>query len=153
MRIVHGPTLRRWPSRFGKVACQTFDMAVVSLAQKLGIHSDTVFALVHAESSFAFELPLAVSVRRSARGSVNVVLAFFTRAKDLEREIEHLGQMVFPAGSLWIAWPKRASDRTTDLSDHAVRAVALPLGLVDNKVCAVGDRWSTLRLVWRRERR
>ena len=131
----------------------TFDMAVVSLAQKLGVRSDTVLALVHAESSFALELPPTVSIRRSARGSASVVLAFFTRAKDLEREMEHLGQMVFPSGSLWIAWPKRASGRTTDLGDHAVRGVALPLGLVDSKVCAVDDTWSALRLVWRRERR
>ncbi len=138
---------------FWNIACQTFDMAVVSLAQKLGIQSDTVLALVHAESSFALELPPAVSVRRSARGSANVVLAFFTGIKDLEREMEHLGQLVFPAGSLWIAWPKRTSGRTTDLSDHAVRAVALPLGLVDNKVCAIDETWSALRLVWRRERR
>jgi hypothetical protein len=128
-------------------------MATVSLAHKLGVRSDTVLAIVHAESSFALELPPAVSVRRSARRSADVVLAFFTRASDLDREIDHLGQMIFPAGSLWIAWPKRTSGRTSDLSDHAVRAAALPLGLVDNKVCAVDDTWSALRLVWRLERR
>jgi hypothetical protein len=128
-------------------------MSDPSLAQKLGIRSDTVLALVHAESSFAFALPPSVTVRRNARGGASVVLAFFTRATDLEREIEHLAQMIFPAGSLWIAWLKRASGRTSDLSDHAVRGAALPLGLVDNKVCAVDDTWSALRLVWRRERR
>jgi hypothetical protein len=128
-------------------------MANASLAHKLGVRSESVFALVHAESSFALELPPSVSIRRSARGSASVVLAFFTRARDLDREIGHLGQMVFPAGSLWIAWPKRASARETDLSDHAVRAAGSPLGLVDNKVCAVDDTWSALRLVWRRERR
>ncbi|MGC1238431.1 MAG: DUF3052 domain-containing protein [Acidimicrobiales bacterium] len=128
-------------------------MAAASLAQKLGVQSDTVFALVHAESSFALDLPPSVSVRRSARGSASVVLAFFTGANHLDREIDHLGQMIFPAGSLWIAWPKRFSGRTSDLSDHAVRGAALPLGLVDNKVCAVDETWSALRLVWRRERR
>jgi hypothetical protein len=128
-------------------------MAATSLAQKLGVRTDTVLALVHATSSFALELPPSVSVRRSARGSASVVLAFFTRTRDLDREIDHLGQMIFPAGSLWIAWPKRASGLTSDLSDHAVRAAGLPLGLVDNKVCAVDDTWSALRLVWRRERR
>jgi hypothetical protein len=130
-----------------------FAMATVSLAHKLGVRSDSDLALVHAESSFALELPPSVSVRRSARGSASVVLAFFTLARDLDREIVHLGQMIFPAGSLWIAWPKRASGRTSDLGDHAVRAAALPLGLVDNKVCAVDDTWSALRLVWRLERR
>jgi hypothetical protein len=124
-----------------------------SLAQKLGIRPDTVLALVHAEPSFALAIPASVSVRRSARGTASVVLAFFTRAADLDREIDHLGRMIFPQGSLWIAWPKRASGRTSDLSDHAVRGSAVPLGLVDNKVCAVDDVWSALRLVWRREHR
>jgi hypothetical protein len=130
-----------------------FPMVAVSLAQKLGVQSDSVVALVHAESSFALELPPSVSVRRSVRGRASVVLAFFTRSKDLEREIDHLGRMIFPAGSLWVLWPKRASGRASDLSDHVVRGVALPLGLVDNKVCAVDDTWSALRLVWRREHR
>ncbi len=61
--------------------------------------------------------------------------------------------MIFPDGGLWIAWPKRASGVETDLSDEAVREVALPLGLVDNKVCAIDETWSGLRVVWRRERR
>ena len=61
--------------------------------------------------------------------------------------------MIFPAGGLWIAWPKKASGVSTDLSDHAVRAAALPRGLVDNKVCALDETWSALRLVWRREKR
>jgi hypothetical protein len=60
---------------------------------------------------------------------------------------------MYPSGSLWVAWPKRASGRPTDLSDHAIRAAALPRALVDNKVCAVDDTWSALRLVWRVETR
>jgi hypothetical protein len=61
--------------------------------------------------------------------------------------------MVFPSGSLWIAWPKRSSGVTTDMTDDAVRRLALARGLVDNKVCAVDDVWTALRLVWRRELR
>lgn len=128
-------------------------MSDASLAQKLGVGSDTVFALVHAEPSFSLTLPTSTTVRRSARGHADVVLAFFTRARDLEDELTRLGRMIFPGGSLWVAWPKRASGRISDLSDHAVRDAALPLGLVDNKVCAVDETWSALRLVWRLERR
>jgi hypothetical protein len=128
-------------------------MADPTLARKLGVKSHTVLALVHAEASFTIELPPSVTVRRRARTGADIILAFFTRAKNLEREIERLAQVIYPDRSLWVAWPKRASGRTTDLSDHSVRAVALPLGLVDNKVCAVDDTWSALRLVWRRERR
>jgi hypothetical protein len=61
--------------------------------------------------------------------------------------------MIFPAGGLWIAWPKRTSGVATDITDHVIREEALPLGLVDNKVCAVDETWSGLRVVWRRELR
>ena len=81
------------------------------------------------------------------------MVAFFTSLETLEQRVERLGAMIFPAGGLWIAWPKKASGVGTDLSDNAVRAAALPLGLVDNKVCALDETWSALRLVWRRENR
>jgi hypothetical protein len=128
-------------------------MADRSLAHKLGVGPDTTFSLVHAAPTFSLELPPSVLIRRRARGSADVVLAFFTRAARLESELDHLARMVFPSGSLWVAWPKRASGRPTDLSDHVVRAAALARGLVDNKVCAVDDTWSALRLVWRVELR
>ena len=57
--------------------------------------------------------------------------------------------MMRPASGLWIAWPKRASKVPTDMTEDVVRAVALPTGLVDNKVCAIDDVWSGLRLVIR----
>jgi hypothetical protein len=56
-------------------------------------------------------------------------------------------------GGLWIAWPKRASGVPTDITEDTVREVALPIGMVDNKVCAIDDTWSGLRLVWRKELR
>jgi hypothetical protein len=62
-------------------------------------------------------------------------------------------ESIFPAGAIWIAWPKRTSGVETDVTEDVVREVALPLGLVDNKVCAIDDTWSGLRLVWRREHR
>ena len=61
--------------------------------------------------------------------------------------------MIFPSGGLWVAWPKRASGLETTMHEGVVREVALPLGLVDNKVCAIDETWSGLRVVWRRERR
>jgi hypothetical protein len=68
-----------------------------------------------------------------------VVIAFFTSLRALEQRVERLGAMIFPAGGLWIAWPKKASGVATDPSDNAVRSVALPLGLVDNKVWALDE--------------
>ena len=56
-------------------------------------------------------------------------------------------------GGLWIAWPKRASGVATDITEDTVREVGLPTGMVDNKVCAIDDTWSGLRLVLRKELR
>jgi len=128
-------------------------MADRSLAHKLGVGPDMTFSLVHAEPTFSLDLPPSVVIRHNARGRAQVVLAFFTRAARLESELDRLARIIFPSGSLWIAWPKRTSGRPTDLSDHVVRAAALARGLVDNKVCAVDDTWSALRLVWRVELR
>ncbi len=58
-----------------------------------------------------------------------------------------------PACGLWIAWPKRASKVPTDMTENVIREIALPTGLVDNKVCAIDQTWSGLRLVIRRELR
>jgi len=128
-------------------------MAEQSLAHKLGVGPHTVMALVHAEPNFCLEVPPSALLRESARGRAEVVLAFFTRASRLESELDRLARMIFPSGSLWVAWPKRTSGRSTDLSDHVVRDTALSRGLVDNKVCAVDDTWSALRFVWRVEMR
>jgi hypothetical protein len=102
---------------------------------------------------FHLELPPTVSVSHQARGRADVVVAFFTRRATFEQRLHRLGEMVFPSGGLWIAWPKKASGLVTDMTDHVVRGEALPTGLVDNKVCAIDVTWSGLRLVWRRENR
>jgi hypothetical protein len=60
---------------------------------------------------------------------------------------------LFPAAALWIAWPKKASTISTDVTEDVVREVALPLALVDAKDCAIDVTWSGLKLVWSRDRR
>jgi hypothetical protein len=123
------------------------------LPKKLGIAEGSVLALIDAPQGVVDGLPVGVTVKRQARGSADVVVAFFTKRRDFERRIGGLAKMIFPAGGLWVAWPKRASGRETDMHEGVVREVALPLGLVDNKVCAIDDTWTGLRVVWRRERR
>jgi hypothetical protein len=123
------------------------------LPKKLGIVEGSTLALVAAPAGAIIGLPPDVTVKRQARGKADVVVAFFTERRDFERRIEALGRMIFPSGGLWVAWPKRSSGRTTTMDEHVVREVALPLGLVDNKVCAIDETWSGLRVVWRRERR
>jgi hypothetical protein len=70
-----------------------------------------------------------------------------------EQRLPALRRALAPDGGLWIAWPKRASGVETDMTEDVVREVALPTGLVDNKVCAIDETWSGLRLVIRLENR
>lgn len=124
------------------------------LARKLGIAPGSTLRLVAAPDGFGIEaLPDGVSVRRAGPYRADVVLLFTTSYADLAARVEPLGRAIHPDGSLWVAWPKRSSGVATDVTEQSIRDVALPLGLVDNKVCAVTDVWSGLRLVWRKEHR
>ncbi len=98
-------------------------------------------------------LPAGVVVKKQARGHADVVVEFVTGRSKLEQRLDLLQKLIFPSGGLWIAFPKRSSGVETDITDHVVRELALPLGLVDNKVCAIDDIWTGLRLVWRSELR
>lgn len=99
------------------------------------------------------ELPDGVDVRRQVGGPLDVIVFFTTERAHLARHLPALAEAIRPAGGLWVAWPKRSSGVPTDVTENTVREVALPMGLVDNKVCAINDTWSGLRLVWRRELR
>ncbi|HEX8001211.1 MAG TPA: DUF3052 domain-containing protein [Mycobacteriales bacterium] len=126
------------------------------LATKLGVKPGSSLRLVGAPEDFEqtlAPLPDGVTVRRSGPFRADVVVVFTTSYADLARRIGPLGRAVHPDGSLWVSWPKRSSGVATDLTEDSLREIALPLGLVDNKVCAVTDVWSGLRLVWRKERR
>jgi hypothetical protein len=122
------------------------------LAKKLGIKVDARVGFLDAPEGFddtVAPLPGGVDVTRVAGPGLDVVV-FFTRARGaLEERIEELRDAIAPAGGLWVAWPKRSSGVETDMTEDVVREVALPLGLVDNKVCAIDETWSGLRLVIR----
>lgn len=128
------------------------------LAKKLGIKPGHRVGLVNAPGGFeaALEgLPEDARVVRTAgeSGRFDVLVSFFTERADLLASFGALSRRLAPAGGLWIAWPKKSSGITTTLTENALREIALPTGMVDNKVCAVDDRWSGLRFVWRREKR
>ncbi len=125
------------------------------LARKLGINDRQVLALLGAPAGWSVpELPAGVVVRQSLRGNApDVAIAFCRSAAALRAGIDGWGKAIFPAASLWIAWPRRAAGHTTDLGDTLVREVVLPLGLVDVKVAAIDEDWSGLKVVWRRELR
>ncbi|MGO9498162.1 MAG: DUF3052 domain-containing protein [Solirubrobacteraceae bacterium] len=123
------------------------------LPRKLGIKVGARLALIGAPDGFDStlgSLPDDVTVsRRLGRGSRDVIVAFFSRRALLERRLPTLRDSLDPAGGLWIAWPKRASGVDTDVTEDAVRTLGLATGLVDNKVCAIDQVWSGLRLVYR----
>jgi len=127
------------------------------LPKKLGIKAGNTVLLLNAPAGFYStlgELPENVKCMNTpGRGACDVI-AFFTRSRaQFEKELPRLRKFMTPAAGLWICWPKKASKVATDITEDTVREVALPTGLVDNKVCAVDDTWSGLRLVIRRENR
>ena len=142
------PSSSRGSARLSRVA----GYSGTPLAAKLGIRPGSTVMITGSPPGFSLELPPDVVVRRRA-GAADVIVAFHTREKGLDGSLTRLGQLIFPNGGLWIAWPKKSSGLATDVTDHVVRDRALPLGLVDNKVCAIDETWTGLRLVWRTERR
>ncbi len=128
------------------------------LARKLGIGEGDEIALIGAPEQFEDtlgELPDVASLHTDLADDAryDVIVAFVTRRAELEAELPRLRARMAPACGLWIAWPKRTSRVPTDVTDQVIRDVVLPTGLVDNKVCAIDDTWSGLRLVIRRENR
>jgi hypothetical protein len=122
------------------------------LPKKLGIKEESRLALFNAPDGFDATLgglPSGVRVSRRAQGTFDVIVCFVTKRAELERRFEGLQRALDFAGGLWIGWPKRASGVATDVTEDVVREIALAHGLVDNKVCAIDETWSGLRLVYR----
>ena len=126
------------------------------LAKKLGIKANMRVAVLNEPRQLRRLLkPLPDDVEFSAtlRGKKDLALLFYKRRTELGRKLDPAGRCIFPAGAIWVAWPKKASKVPTDITEDVVRELALPKGLVDVKVCAIDETWSGLKVVWRKERR
>lgn len=126
------------------------------LGIKVGIKGAQRIAVVGAPRGFALgALPPGTVLQRTLAGKapLDVLVVFVTRRADLVARIAACRPRMQPAAGLWIAWPKKASGVATDITEDTIREVALPTGLVDNKVCAIDEIWSGLRLVIRKELR
>ena len=124
------------------------------LARKLGINEGHAVAVLHGPDGFGDVLePLpdgaVVTTPRRVPKRIDLVVAFYTQRARFESEIDAMGRAVFPDGGLWIAWPKKASKVATDIDENVVRSLGLAAALVDNKVAAIDEVWSGLRLVIR----
>jgi len=125
------------------------------LAKKLGIKEGHRVTLIGAPRAWSIgDVPPDVHViRRRSETASDVVIAFFADTASLEREVARLATTITRDGALWIAWPRRAGGHRSDITDHVVRAAILAIGLVDVKVAALDDDWSSLKMMWRKELR
>jgi hypothetical protein len=126
------------------------------LAKKLGFRDGCRAQLVNHPSHYEDLIhPLPPATELSCRFRKDVdICHFFTKSKrELRQTLPKLMQIIRRNGAIWVSWPKRSSGVVTDITEDTIRDVALPLGLVDIKVCAIDDTWSGLKLVIRKELR
>lgn len=119
------------------------------LPLKLGVKDGSSVVLIDAPEDFALD----VETHDALVPGTDVAVLFVTTREELASGFPPVAATMQPAGGLWVAWPKKSSGVATDLTEDVLREVVLPLGWVDNKVCAVTDVWSGLRFVLRKENR
>jgi hypothetical protein len=127
-----------------------------STVQKLGVKPGFRIFVVQAPKAYRDiigELPDDVTIGKAAKPPLDMVHVFATEAAGLAGKLRGYRDAIAPDGMVWVSWPKKASGVATDLSDVVVRDTALPLGLVDVKVCAIDEVWSGLKFVIRKSER
>jgi hypothetical protein len=120
------------------------------VVQKLGIQPGFCIFVEGAPSAYGDlvgKLPAGVSVAARPKAPLDMVHLFATEAVGLAGKLRGYRAAIVPDGMIWVSWPKRSSGVATDLTDVVVRDIALPLGLVDIKVCAIDEIWSGLKFV------
>ena len=123
------------------------------LIDKLGIKKGQTVYFRDAPEEFFAELgplPNGVFTAKKLNRPVDFMHCFYTERKKLEDDLIKFQQYLEVSGMLWISWPKKASKVKTDITENTLRAVLLPLNLVDIKVSAITDVWSGLKFVWRK---
>jgi hypothetical protein len=126
------------------------------LAKKLGIKAHLKLLCINAPReyrSWLGDLPDGASLVTKASGPVEAAHVFTTEKMFLDMTLSNLRNELKQDGFVWVSWPKKASKIPTDISEDTIREIALPLGFVDIKVCAVSEVWSGLKLVIRKSER
>ncbi|MGQ0429173.1 MAG: DUF3052 family protein [Gammaproteobacteria bacterium] len=126
------------------------------LAVKLGIKPGMAVRAVNAPAEYgAWVSPLPGGTRISKAGAAKAGLVhhFATKRAELAAALKSYRRQLGDDTPVWVSWPKKSANVATDITEDTIREVALPLGYVDVKVCAVSDTWSGLKLVVRRELR
>ena len=126
------------------------------LIKKLGIKPDDKIILrnqpVH-YLDWISPLPAGVKVAQKSTADVDFIHLFVVERKIFEKEFNMLKKSLKKDGMMWVSWPKKSSGMPTTVTENVIRELALPLGFVDVKVCAVSEIWSGLKLVVRKELR
>ena len=126
------------------------------LAKKLGIKPEMVVRVVNAPEDYAAlvaPLPNGVVISAKAAKELDLVHIFSKSRSELLESLMTYQKRIKQNGTIWVSWPKKASGIASEVDENTVRDIALPLGLVDIKVCAVDQTWSGLKLVIRKENR
>jgi hypothetical protein len=126
------------------------------LAKKLGIKEGAkVFAAGAPRDYLEMVAPVPAGVRMVPRidGETDIIHVFSTAREGLTQALRTFLETMRPDATIWVSWPKKSAKVPTDITEDVIRDVALPMGLVDVKVCAVDDVWSGLKLVVRKENR
>jgi hypothetical protein len=126
------------------------------LARKLGLTDGSILVPVGAPDDYLDliePLPNGVKIASRISAATDIVHAFSTRRAELRSFLETCRSKLKPNAAIWISWPKKSSKVATEITEDVIRELALPLGFVDVKVCAVTEIWSGLKLVLRKELR
>ncbi len=127
-----------------------------ALAAKLGIQPGMQLHVAGAPMAYGELLgawPEGVKLAARVSDKTDLVHVFATRRSELVKALASYRARLKPTAVIWVSWPKQSSGVPSEITDHVVRELALPLGLVDIKVCAVDEVWSGLKLVLRKELR
>src|SRR5258706_4675925 len=138
------------------LSMETIGYSGTPLAKKLGIKSSLKLLTINAPKeykSWLGDLPEGVILVTKAKKPIEAAHVFTTESVFLDAILSKLRNELKQDGFIWISWPKKSSKVPTDITDNIIREIALPLGFVDIKVCAVSEVWSGLKLVIRRSER
>ena len=126
------------------------------LAKKLGIKDGMRVVALNAPREYVDllgELPARAKIETKLQGTPDLIHIFVLEQEDLAAKLKKLRQVIKGMTPVWVSWPKKASKVPTTVTEDVIRELALPLGFVDIKVCAVSEVWSGLKLVVRKELR
>ena len=126
------------------------------LPRKLGIAPGLTVITLDAPKNYRRllgSIPEGVIFSHRLKPDSNFVHVFTKKRSELAKKLSVLREKIADTGTIWVSWPKKSSGVPTDVTEDVVRAVALPLGLVDVKVCAIDETWSGLKLMVRKENR